>query len=172
MGLTTTSVSGKGEPIDFRYDRYPDVERIQLPAPSSASYVRKKDGAWMKSDDWGKTGKPAPKSATKDFDNWIGLIDVPLKDIRESHDPSQGATKVERVENDEDASADEIRFVVTREHPTGFNYPRFAFVKFGDKALLKFFGGTMRLGDEKLIASIGYDFMFLVNMEMASPTPH
>jgi len=165
-------VSGKGKPIDFRYDRYPDVERIQLPAPSSASYVRKKDGAWMKSDDWGKTGKPAPKSATKDFDNWIGLIDAPLQDIRESHDPSQGATKIERVENDQDASADEIRFVVTREHPTGFNYPRFAFVKFGDKALLKFFGGTMRLGDEKLIASIGYDFMFLVNMEMASPTPH
>ncbi len=45
-------------------------------------------------------------------------------------------------------------------------------MKFGDKALLKFLGGTMRLGDEKLIASIGYDFMFLVNMEMASPTPH
>jgi hypothetical protein len=27
-------------------------------------------------------------------------------------------------------------------------------------------------GDEKLVASIGHDFMFLVDMEMASPTPH
>src|SRR5439155_20641450 len=107
-----------------------------------------------------------------DFTQCTVLLDVTLKDIAESHDTSQGATKIERVDNDEDTSAHEIRFVVTREHPTGFTYPRFAFLKFGDKALLKFFGGTMRLGDEKLIASIGYDFMFLVNMEMASPTPH
>jgi hypothetical protein len=167
-------ISSKGKPIDFRYDRYPDLERMQLPAPSNASYVRKKGGAWIKSDDWGKTGKPASKSATKNFDNWIGLIDAPLEDIQESRDPSQGAAKIVRVENDEDASADEIRFMVTREHPTGFNYPRFAFVKFEDKALLKFFGGTMRLGDEKLIASIGYEFMFLVNVEdvkVTTPTP-
>jgi sugar lactone lactonase YvrE len=167
-------LSAKGKPIEFRYDRYPDVERLQLPAPSNASYVRKKGRSWIKSDDWGKTGKPAPKSATKDFANWIGLIDAPLQNIQSSRDPSQGGTKIVRVENDETASADEIRFVVTREHPTGLNYPHFAFTTFGDKALLKYFGGTMRLGDEKLDASIGYEFMFLVNIEdvkITTPKP-
>jgi hypothetical protein len=154
--------SSKAREIDFRYDRYPELERIQLPSPSNASYVRKKEKGWIKSDDWGETGKPAAKSATKDFDNWIGLIDAPLQNIQESRDKSQGAVKPTLMENDEDAKPDEIRFMLIREHPTGFSYPHFAFTKFQDHALLKFFGGTMRLGEEKLVASIGYEFMFLV----------
>ena len=163
--------SSKAEEIDFRYDRYPEVERIQLPSSSNASYVRKKGKDWIKSDDWGETGKPAPKSATKDFDNWIGLIDAPLQNIQQSRDKSQGAVKPTLVENEKDAKPDEIRFVLMREHPTGFNYPRFAFTKFQDHALIRFFGGTMRLGEEKLVASLGYEFMFLVNMTVVTPTP-
>jgi hypothetical protein len=163
--------SSKAKPIDFRYDRYPETERILLPSPSNAAYVRKKGKDWIKSDDWGETGKPAAKSATKDFDNWIGLIDAPLNDVRQSRDSSQGATIPTLVENDEDAKPGEIRFVLMREHPTGFNYPKFAFTTFQDHALIKFFGGTMRLGEEQLIASIGYEFMFLVNMTMVTPTP-
>jgi hypothetical protein len=29
----------------------------------------------------------------------------------------------------------------------------------------------MRLGEEQLVASIGYEFMFLVNMKVVTPTP-
>jgi hypothetical protein len=161
--------SSKAKEIEFRYDRYPEVERMQL--PSGASYVRKKDKAWIKSDDWGETGKPVPKSATKDFDNWIGLVNAPLNDVQESRDKSQGAVKPTLVENDEDAKPAEIRFELRREHPTGFNYPRFAFTRFQDHELIRFFGGTMRLGEEQLVASIGYEFMFLVNMKVVTPTP-
>jgi hypothetical protein len=160
----------KAKPIDFRYDRYPELERMQL--PSGASYVRKKkDGKWIKSDDWGETGNTAPKTATRDFDNWIGLIDAPLMNIGTTRDKSQGAVKPTLVENDEDAKPDEIRFILTREHPTGLAYPHFGFTKFQDKALLHFYGGAMRLGEERLEASIGYDFMFLVNMQVVTPTP-
>ena len=161
--------SSKAKEIEFRYDHYPEVERMQL--SNGTSYVRKKGKGWIKSDDWGETGKPAPKSATKDFDNWIGLIDAPLNDIQESRDKSQGAVRPTLVENDEDAKPDEIRFELRREHPTGFNYPRFAFTGFQDHALIRFFGGTMRLGEEQLVASIGYEFMFLVNMKVVTPTP-
>ena len=59
--------SSKAKKIAFRYDRYPQIERMQL--PSGASYVRKKGAKWIKSDDWGETGEAAPASAAKDFDN-------------------------------------------------------------------------------------------------------
>lgn len=161
--------SSKAKKIAFRYDRYPDVERMQL--PSGASYVRKKGAKWMKSDDWGKTGKPAPTAATKDFENWIALVEAPLNNIGTARDTSQGGVRPTLVENDETAKPGEIRFILSRENPTGFAYPHFGFVKFQDKALLRFYGGMMRLGDERLVASIGYDFMFLVNMKLVTPTP-
>lgn len=159
----------KAKPIVFRYDRYPTVERMQL--PNGSSYVRKKGAKWIKSVDWGETGKKAGTSATKDFDNWIALVDAPLKNIAEVRDKRQGALRPTLVENDDDAKPGEIRFIMSRENPTGVGYPHFGFVKFQDKALLRFFGGPMRYGDEQLIASIGYDFMFLVNMEVVTPTP-
>jgi len=40
--------------VQYRYDRYPDAERITL--SDGAAYARKTKGRWMKSDDWGKTG--------------------------------------------------------------------------------------------------------------------
>src|SRR4051812_9491510 len=66
----------KKKAIEFRYDHYAEVERMQL--RDGASYARKKDKAWLKSEDWGETGKPAPKKLTQDFENWIGLANVPL----------------------------------------------------------------------------------------------
>ena len=161
--------SGKGKPVEFRYDRYPELVRIQL--ANGASYVRKKGGKWIKSDDWGKTGKPAPRSVTKDFESWIALVEAPLQNVVETKDASQGGLRPTRVENDEDAKPNEIRFIMSRENPTGLGYPRFAFVQFQDQALLRFFGGVMRLGDERVIASIGYEFMFLVDMKVVTPTP-
>lgn len=155
--------------IAFRYDRYPEIERMQL--PSGATYVRKKAAKWIKSDDWGKTGKPAASAATKDFDGWISLIDAPLKNIGETRDKSQGGVRPTLVENDEDVKPDEIRFILSRENPTGFAYPHFGFTRFQDKALLHFYGGAMRYGSERLMASIAYDFMFLVNAEVVTPTP-
>ena len=161
--------SGKGKPVEFRYDRYPEIERMQL--PNGASYVRKKDGKWMKSEDWRKTGEPAAKSVTKDFESWIALVEAPLQNVVETKDAAQGALRPTRVENDEDAKPNEIRFIMSRENPTGLGYPRFAFVQFHDQALLRFFGGVMRLGEQRVIASIGYDFMFLVDMKIVTPTP-
>jgi hypothetical protein len=161
--------SSKAKKIAFRYDRYPQLERMQL--PSGASYVRKKGAKWRKSDDWGETGKPAPTSATKDFENWIALVEAPLNNIATTRDQSQGGVRPTLVENDENAKPGEIRFILSRENPTGFAYPHFSFIQFQDGALLRFYGGTMRLGDERLIASIGYDFMFLVDMKLVTPTP-
>ena len=161
----------KSKPIDFKYDRYPEMERILLPSPSNASYVRKKGKDWIKSDDWAETGKPAARSATKDFDSWISLVEAPLKNIGTTRDKSQGAIKPTLVENDGDAKPDEIRFILTRENPTNFAYPHFGFIRFQDKALLHFYGGAMRMGGERLEASISYDFMFLVNMNAVTPTP-
>ena len=161
--------NAKAKKIAFRYDRYPELERIQL--PKGTSYVRKKGGKWIQSDDWGETGKAAPAAVTKDFENWIGLIEAPLNNISESRDKSQGGLRPTLVENDETAKPDEIRFVMSRENPTGVGYPHFGFVRFQDKALLRFYGGPMRLGEERLMASIGYDFMFLVDMKLVTPTP-
>ena len=92
-------LGGKGKEIEFRYDHYPELERIQT--ENGASYVRKKGADWIASNDWGETGKKAPRSATREFDNWIGLVNAPLRKVQGSRDPSQGKVVPTLVEGGE-----------------------------------------------------------------------
>jgi hypothetical protein len=161
--------NAKQKVIEFRYDHYPELERMK---PSDgASYVRKKGAGWIKSEDWGKTGKPAPAKATKDFDSWIDLANAPLLNIHESRDQSQGSVVPTRIDGDEKAKDNEIAFELRREHPTAVLYPRFTFSPFGGKALIHSFDGPMHYGDGHVMAHFRYDFMFQVQMQEVTPAP-
>ncbi len=153
--------------IEFRYDHYPELERIQ----KGGSFVRKKRKTWVKSDDWGETGKAAPASVTNEFETWIGLLNAPLHNVHQSHDKSQGGVVPTLMKGDDGAKPDEIVFELRREHSTATIYPRFAFAPFPGKALIHTFAGPMCLGNERIMAHFRYDFMFQVQMEMVTPTP-
>ena len=162
-------LGGKGKAIEFRYDHYPELERIQT--ESGANYVRKQGTAWIQSNDWGETGKKAKTSATKEFDSWISLVNAPIMNVQESRDKSQGGVVPTLVEGGEDEKSEEVVFEMRREKSTGIAYPRFGFVMFGGKALIHTFSGPMYYGTGRVMARMRYDFMFQVNMTMVTPTP-
>jgi hypothetical protein len=162
-------LGGKGKEIEFRYDHYPELERIQT--ANGASFVRKKGAGWVRSDDWGETGKKAAPSATKEFDNWISLVNAPLMNVSESRDKSQGQIVPTLVEGSADEKSEEVIFEMRREKSSGVLYPRFGFVRFGGDALIHNFSGPMYYGKDRVMARMRYDFMFQVNMQMITPTP-
>lgn len=163
------SQSGEPRPTEFRYDHYPEMERIQT--NDGNSYIRKDEKSWVKSDDWGATGTPANPEKTKHFDGWISLINAPLNNIAEAREHTQGETKVVRVENPAGEKSDKMVFEIQREHASGMVYPKFTFTPFQDGALLHEFSGPMYFGDGKIMASIRYDVMSMVKVEQVTPTP-
>ena len=158
-------IEGDGKPVEFRYDRYPEVERIQR---GEISYARKTGKKWLVSDDWAETGKPAKQADTREFEGWIALLNAPLENQMVSRDKSQGGLRVFRSGG---SGASTITYDIRREHSTGMHYPKFTFTKMGDEALLKSFTGTMFLGEEKVVASMKYDYMISVNATVMTPAP-
>ena len=62
-------------PASFAYDRYPDdgPERIRC---DDGTFARKHGKPWLKSDDWGESGKPASKEMARKIENWIKLVNA------------------------------------------------------------------------------------------------
>jgi hypothetical protein len=82
---------GSAGTAEFKYDRYPNggPERIQC---RDGEFARKNAKPWLKSNDWGETGKPVDAQTSKRLNNWVGLIDARLNGEPASNDPSEGAT--------------------------------------------------------------------------------
>ena len=62
----------------FGYQRYPDngPERIQCDAGTFARSERGKP--WLKSENWGESGRPVDKQTAVKLDNWVNLGVVKL----------------------------------------------------------------------------------------------
>jgi hypothetical protein len=60
----------------FGYQRYPDngPERIQC---DQGTFARKQHGkSWLKSEDWGETGRPVDKQTAQKLDGWVKLVEA------------------------------------------------------------------------------------------------
>jgi hypothetical protein len=60
----------------FGYQRYPDngVERIQC---DQGTFARKQHGKpWLKSEDWGESGRPVDKQTANKLDSWVKLVEA------------------------------------------------------------------------------------------------
>jgi hypothetical protein len=158
----------KQKTIEFRYDHYPEIERIQI---EEQSFIRKRGGTWIKSEDWGKTGKQKVPSVSKDFDGWIVLVNAPLSDAHEPRDKSQGSVVPERIEGANDGTTDEVVFQMQARHSTGMPFPRFTFTTFGRKALIRRFSGPLSFEGSRVMARFQYDFVLPEDMEETTPTP-
>lgn len=153
----------------FRYDHYPEVERIQA---QGSTYARKKGKAWLKSDDWAETGKKVTKDKSEELDNLITFVDAPLQNRSVSKDKSQGGMVVEEIKREPSGSGERIFYEIRREKSTGFGYPQFVFSRYGkdpdDKAMLIGYAGFMYSGEEKIHVNINYSYMFLINTEVVN----
>src|SRR5215475_6944565 len=79
---------GEGGIADFKYDRYPNggPERIQT---GGGEFARKDGKTWLKSNDWGDTGRPVDAQTAKRLNNWVGLINARLNGETAPNDPSE-----------------------------------------------------------------------------------
>src|SRR5881296_2256686 len=138
--------AGTGE---FKYDRYPNggPERIQA---GDSEFARKDGKTWLRSNDWGETGKPVDAQTSKRLNNWVGLIDARLNGEPASNDPSEGATVMKFLGKETDNDREEFVFEESKEKPKAKSYPHISFGRFKDaqdqQVLLSEFSGPMQLG--------------------------
>src|SRR5436853_2406355 len=117
---------GSAGTAEFKYDRYPDggPERIQY---GDGEFVRKDGKTWLKSNDWGETGKPVDAQTATRLNNWIGLIDARLNGEPASNDPGEGATAMKLIGKQDRGEREEIVFEESKEKPKSKSYPHISF---------------------------------------------
>src|SRR6266496_4120032 len=170
---------GSAGTAEFKYDRYPNggPERIQC---GDGEFARKNGKTWLKSNDWGETGKPVDAQTAKRLNNWIGLINARLNGEPASNDPSKGATVMKFLGKEDQGERQEFVFEESKEKPKAKSYPHISLGRFkntkDEQVLLSHFSGPMRLGARE--AKVDIDFSHLVAVQIKdetnaaeSPTP-
>src|SRR6266480_3521154 len=148
---------GSAGTAEFKYDRYLNggPERIQC---GDGEFARKDGKTWLKSSDWGETGKPVDTQTAKRLNNWVGLIDARLKGEPASNDPGEGATVLKFIGKEDQGEREEFVFEESKENPKAKSYPHVSFGRYkSDKegpVLLSEFSGPMRLGGHEATVKI------------------
>jgi tetratricopeptide (TPR) repeat protein len=159
---------GSAGTAQFKYDRYPNggPERIQC---NDGEFARKDGKTWLKSNDWGETGKPVDAQTSKRLNNWVGLIDARLKGEPASKDPSEGATVMKFIGKEDEGEREEFVFEESKEKPKSKSYPHVSFGRYkSDKegpVLLSEFSGPMRLGGHEAQVKITFSHLVAVKVQ-------
>ena len=168
---------GSAGTAEFKYDRYPNggPERIQC---NDGEFARKDGKTWLKSSDWGETGKPVDAQTSKRLNNWVGLIQARLNGEPASNDPSEGATVMKFIGKQDQGEREEFVFEESKEKPKAKSYPRISFGRFKNaedqQVLLSEFSGPMRLGGREAQVKISFSHLVAVNIQDVtekSPSP-
>src|SRR6266545_1828422 len=159
---------GSAGTAEFKYDRYPNggPERIQR---GDDEFARKNGNTWLKSNDWGETGKPVDAQTSKRLNNWVSLIQARLNGEPASNDPSEGATVMKFIGKEDQGEREEFVFEESREKPKSKSYPHVTFGRYkSDKegpVLLSEFSGPMRLGGHDAKVKISFSHLVAVNVQ-------
>jgi hypothetical protein len=168
---------GSAGTAEFKYDRYPNggPERIQC---GDGEFARKDGKTWLKSSDWGETGKPVDAQTSKRLNNWVGLIQARLNGESASNDPSEGATVMKFIGKEDQGEREEFVFEESKEKPKAKSYPHVSFGRYkSDKeglVLLSEFSGPMRLGGHDAQVKISFSHLVAVQIQDVtekSPSP-
>jgi hypothetical protein len=173
-------IDREGAPLEARYDRYPNkAERVQW--SDGATFARKKDKAWLESQDWGESGKPVEAEEVMLAEMVISYADLPLKSKGQSRDKSQGATVVRVIDQRTTKEGnEEIVFEQGREHPKEqLNYPKYTFFRFKgaapeDVQLSNFSGPVYDADGNKVQLDVRYEYTVAVKMDdvkIVTPPP-
>ena len=162
VAIVNLSLGSAGK-TEFKYDRYPNggPERIQCP---SGEFVRKKgQKSWVKSSDWGDTGKPTDAATLGRLNNWVGLVDGRL-----SAEPA-----LKFVAKRDEGERDEMVFEEA-DHGPGES-PRYVFGKFKnentDHPLFSEFSGPMRLAGHDATVKISFSYLVSVKIQDVTESP-
>src|SRR5439155_5287672 len=159
---------GSAGTAEFKYDRYPNggPERIQC---GEGEFARKNGKTWLKSNDWGETGKPVDAQTSKRLNNWVGLIQARLNGEPASNDPSEGATVMKFIGKEDQGEREEFVFEESKEKRKSKSYPHVSFGRYkSDKegpVLLSEFSGPMRLGGHEAQVKISFSHLVAVNIQ-------
>src|SRR6266498_1810427 len=159
---------GSAGTAEFKYDRYPNggPERITC---DDGEFARKDGKTWVKSSDWGETGKPVDAQTSKRLNNWVGLIQARLNGEPASNDPSEGATVMKFIGKEDQGEREEFVFEESKEKPKSKSYPHVSFGRYkSDKegpVLLSEFSGPMRLGGHEAQVKISFSHLVAVNIQ-------
>src|SRR6266581_5924221 len=159
---------GSAGTAEFKYDRYPNggPERIQC---GDDEFARKNGKTWLKSNDWGETGKPVDAQTAKRLNNWVGLIDARLNGEPASKDPSEGATVLKFIGKEDQGEREEFVFEESKEKPKAKSYPHISFGRFKNaqdqQVLLSEFSGPMRLGARDAKVKISFSHLIAVQIK-------
>jgi tetratricopeptide (TPR) repeat protein len=149
-------------PRSFAYDRYPDngPERIRC---DDGTFARKQHGGpWLKSEDWGETGRPVDKQTARKLDGWVKLVEAAF-----NFAPSN-AKLVDKSEADGRVQwAFELRSENPKGLPTRLRFAKPIYDK-NENVLLHEFSGSFRVDGDKVVASsaanpVKFSFGYLVN---------
>src|SRR5213596_1568423 len=169
---------GSAGTAEFKYDRYPNGGPERIQAGDGGEFARKDGKTWLKSNDWGETGKPVDAQTAKRLNNWVGLIDARLNGEPVSKDPSEGATVMKFVGKETDNEREEFVFEESKEKPKAKSYPHISFGRFKNaqdqQVLLSEFSGPMRLGGRDATVKISFSHLIAVNIQDVtekSPSP-
>src|SRR6266550_1235087 len=159
---------GSAGTAEFKYDRYPNggPERIQC---NDGEFARKNGKSWLKSNDWGDTGKPVDAQTSKRLNNWVGLIEARLNGEPSSKDPSEGATVMKFIGKEDQGEREEFVFEESKEKPKAKSYPHISFGRFKNakdqQVLLSEFSGPMQLGGHEAQVKISFSHLVAVNIQ-------
>lgn len=162
-------MSGKSAQASFRYDHYPELERIQA---KDGTFARKNGKSWLKSNDWTETGTPVKAAKAAELSTWASYAMVPIVGKFVSKDPSQGGQVITLTKTEpRDGGGERLFFEIRREHATGFMYPQFVFDRQAkdENAMLVGYAGLLTYGGEKIRVNINYSYLFQVNMTVVNP---
>lgn len=154
----------------FRYDRYPEVERVQQ---ENVSYARKTGGAWLKSEDWAKTGKKISADKSAELDGLISIVSAALhKNLTPPGAPERSIAEIaERRPKD---GYEWVIFETRKEKTVTFSHPQFVFAVHGGKdeqGMLIGYAGFQRMGDRDLRANLNFSVLFPIKMVESTPEP-
>src|SRR6266516_5425488 len=170
---------GAGGKAEFKYDRYPNggPERIQT---GDGEFARKNAKTWLRSNDWGETGKPVDAQTSKRLNNWVGLINARLNGEPASNDASEGATVMKFLGKEDEGEREELVFEESKEKPKAGSYQQISFARYknakDEQVLLSHFSGPMRLGAREAKVDINFSHLIAVQIKdetnaAESPTP-
>jgi tetratricopeptide (TPR) repeat protein len=169
---------GAGGKAEFKYDRYPNGGPERIQAGNGEEFARKDGKTWLKSNDWGETGKPVDAQTAKRLNNWVGLIEARVNGEPASNDPSEGATVLKFLGKETDKEREEFVFEESKEKPNAKSYPHISFGRFKNaqdqQVLLSEFSGPMRLGARDAKVKISFSHLIAVNIQESaaeSPSP-
>jgi hypothetical protein len=151
---------GEGGTAEFKYDRYPNggAERILA---GDGSFARTTvDAKWLRSEDWGESGKAVDAQTAKRLNNYVGLVEERLA----------GEPALKFVANRDKGERTEMVFEGPKDdagkaHRFVFRAGRSAEGENGETALLLTeFSGTMRLGARQALVKISFSYLISVKL--------